>query len=80
MCEIMKSKIKVTLEYWGQPLDSNVHQYRIARILGAPTIEVRTPSAKGCLRTTRIGELISEDSATELSQRVETATIPKPAQ
>lgn len=73
----MKRNIKVTLEYLGSFTTATSRDYRIARIDGAPTVEVLTPGA--AYKTVRVGDLITEAQADELSSRVAISTLPKRA-
>jgi hypothetical protein len=70
----MKTKIKVTLEYMGKFKTANSQDYRLVKIVGAPTVEV---FQNGRYDTIRVSDIIAEDQATELSTRVEVTTVPK---
>lgn len=69
----MKS-IKVTTEYLGQFRSGESHDYKITKIIGAPTVEIQ--AGAGYIPG-RVGEIISEKQAEELANRVEVTTIPK---
>ncbi len=70
-----KTKIKVTLEYIGGFTRQHSHDYRVMKIVGAPTIEVEN---NGKFDTTRVGNVITEKQATGLADRVEVTTLRKP--
>lgn len=67
-------KVKVTLEYWGNWTDTKTENYRVAKIDGAPVVEIQIANG---YKVARIGEMITEAQALELSKRVMVFTGPK---
>ena len=70
----MKTKIKVTMEYMGSFRTAHSQDYKVLKIVGAPTVEVETGNGYG---TVRVGDIISEAQAAELAKRVEITTVPR---
>lgn len=73
----MKTKIKVTVEHYGSFRAGDSHDYKIVKIVGAPTVEVEKASDRNLYETARVDDIINEKQATELSKRVELVTVPK---
>ena len=72
----MKNKVKITLEYLGHFTTATSQDYKVIRIDGAPTVQVIV-AGKSEYRTVRVGDLIVEAEAEELSTRVEMITVGK---
>jgi hypothetical protein len=69
----MNAKIKVSLGYRGAWKTNTSQDYKIEKIVGAPTVEVSKDSG---FIIGRVGDLIDEKQATELATRVEVTTTP----
>ncbi len=67
----MKNKIKVALEFLGHFRNNETQDYKVTKIIGAPTVEV---SAGNGYITIRVGEIINERQATELAEVSEVTT------
>lgn len=73
-----KPKVKVALEYLGHFNSVATHDYRVAKIVGAAIVFVLGSGGQVDV-TKRVGDIISEIQADELSERVEvTVTDGKP--
>lgn len=73
----MNTTIKVTLEYL-KSLTSPAHEYKIARIAGSPNVQVmKLNSKERAYETVRVGDIITEQQAEELSTRVDVNTGPR---
>ena len=70
----MKQRIKVTLEYWAHFQTAESQDYRITKITNAPTVQILNGVGYD---VGRIGDLINEEQAEELSKRVEVTTVSK---
>lgn len=67
----MKDKTKVSIEYLGAWSARDSKEYRITKIIGAPVIEVKVDQQ---YRLARVGDIITETQAIELSSRNEVVT------
>lgn len=70
----MKKAISVALEYWGHWRSEKSEDYWIKEISGAVTVEVQAVDDRTVWITARVGEMISEAQADELSKRVNVIT------
>lgn len=70
----MRKQIKITVEYVGHFYSATSEDYKITKIVGAPTVEVKHD---GKYVVTRVGSIINEAQADELSQRTELTTLPR---
>lgn len=71
----MNTKIKVTIEYLGQHRSPTSHDYKVLQIDGAPTVEVQDTQSQGTAYIAlRVGDILNEKQATELSNRVVVST------
>lgn len=70
--------IKVVVEYWGHWRNPDSHDYRIAKITGAVTVDVikveHNPLAPQH-KTARVGDMLTEQQAAELAERVDMITM-----
>jgi hypothetical protein len=71
----MKTNIKVTVEYVGAFSATNAQEYRIKKIVGAPTVEAQLKTNAAAYKVMRVGDIISEAQATEMATRVELTTL-----
>lgn len=67
-------KIKVTVEYWGAWHTTTTKEYKVVKIVGAPTFAY---SVRGTSAVARIGDMLSEAALENLASNIEVTTVPR---